>query len=59
MEDNRPINKKGQAHGLWEAYYYMYGTLWYKLNYINGNVFGLYQYFNHEGKLLESRYYAR
>ena len=59
MKDKRPINADGKRHGLWEGYHYTYGTLWYKLNYINGNAFGLYQDFNHEGKLLESNYYAR
>ena len=59
MEDNRPINKKGQAHGLWEVYHSFYNHVWYKLSYINGQVFGLYQNFNHEGKLLKSEYYAR
>lgn len=59
MQDKTPFNEIGQAHGLWEAYHTIYGTLWYKLNYINGNAFGLYQNFNHEGKLLRLEYYAR
>jgi hypothetical protein len=56
---NNPFNEQGQAHGLWEAYYSMYGNIWYKVHYINGNAFGLYQNFNHESKLLKKEYYAR
>ena len=59
MRNKTSFNKIGQAHGLWEAYHSMYGTLWYKLHYINGNAFGLYQNFNHNGKLLILEYYAR
>jgi hypothetical protein len=58
MPDNRPTNEKGQAHGLWEAYYYMYGTLWYKLNYINGELCGLCEWTARYGEINSREYYA-
>jgi hypothetical protein len=59
MENKKPFNKIGQPHGLWEAFHFFYDSLWYKVHYIYGKLFGLYQNFNIKGKLLISEYYAR
>ena len=44
MQDKRPLNEQNQAHGYWEVYYDT-NKLWYKRNYINGVLFGYYEYF--------------
>ena len=35
MQDKRPYNKEGLAHGLWVKYY-TNGNLWYRENWVNG-----------------------
>ena len=57
MEDKRPYNEQGHAHGYWECTWYDGG--WYKGNYINGVEFGLYEVnLNNMGET-DNEYYAR
>jgi len=56
-KDIKPLNDKGQRHGLWE-WYYSNGNLAYKCFYHNGKRVGyeeLYSYNN--GKLIKKIYY--
>ena len=41
----------GHRHGYWEEYHEN-GLLWYKGNFINGNLDGYWEWYNINGKLL-------
>lgn len=58
MQDNTPTMKKKQANGYWEVYFNN-GKLWFNQNYINGELCGLYQWYNRNGDLKDKSYYAR
>jgi len=56
MKNEKPTNKDGKPHGLWE-YYYSNGQLYTKGKYINGNADGLWEYYHYNGKLEIKKYY--
>jgi hypothetical protein len=58
MQNKKPRNKQGQAHGLWEVTWYD-KTLHYNTNFINGRNHGLCQWYNVFNELLKNEYYAR
>jgi len=58
MRDKNQRNDKGQRHGLWERYWGN-GLLYYKVNYVNGGLFGLYETYHSDGDLMFKMYYAR
>lgn len=47
-----------RPHGNWFAYW-SNSKLWINQNYINGELVGLYTWYNHDGVLKDKRYYAR
>ena len=49
MQNKKPLNDKGQAHGLWERYY-SNGNLEYKGLYVNGKRHGLCESYWSNGK---------
>ena len=57
MQNKKPLNDKGQAHGLWEEYY-SNGNLRWKGSFINGNRIGLWLWCNNDGSNREIRFYA-
>jgi antitoxin component YwqK of YwqJK toxin-antitoxin module len=56
MQDKRPINAKGQLHGIWEEYYDN-GQLWYKGTFINGIEHGPWITYYDTGQLCYKRTY--
>jgi antitoxin component YwqK of YwqJK toxin-antitoxin module len=56
-KDIRPLNDKGERHGLWEYYYG--GKLEYKCFYHNGKEVGYEEWYYHytDGKSKEKKYY--
>lgn len=44
-------NDKGKMHGPWVGYH-LNGKLWYKLNYVNGKLYGLSEDYAYNGKLI-------
>jgi len=55
-EDIKPINDKGQPHGLWESYW-SDGKLWVRTVYINGNENAIEEFYYYDGKLTCKSYY--
>lgn len=58
MQDKKSFNENGIAHGYWEVYN-IDGTLWYKRNYINGVLFGYYEFFYGRNRNPNKMYHAR
>ena len=59
MQDRKSFNENGTAHGYWEVYHDN-ETIWYKRNYINGVLFGYYEYFyGLKRENANKMYYAR
>jgi antitoxin component YwqK of YwqJK toxin-antitoxin module len=58
MPDKTPRNEKGQAHGYCEAYYNT-GKIWFKTNYVNGELCGLCEWTARYGEINSKEYYAR
>lgn len=58
MQGKKSFNKNLIAHGYWEVYN-IDGTLWYKRNYINGVLFGYYEFFYGRNRNANKIYYAR
>ena len=61
MQNKKHFNEKGERHGCWENYY-TNGYIRYKMNWVNGIVFGYWElnplpYLNK--KTTTKRYYAR
>jgi antitoxin component YwqK of YwqJK toxin-antitoxin module len=56
-KNKRPLNEKEQQHGCWETYW-RNGQLRWLRNYINGEHFGLSEWYDNDGILIKKRYYA-
>jgi antitoxin component YwqK of YwqJK toxin-antitoxin module len=57
-KNKQPYNENGIAHGYWEIYD-IDGTLWSKRNYINGVLFGYYEFFYGDSIIPNKIYHAR
>jgi antitoxin component YwqK of YwqJK toxin-antitoxin module len=57
-KDITPRNKQGQRHGRWEEYH-VNGTLYYRTNYINNKIYGLYEYADFLKTIINKQYHAR
>jgi antitoxin component YwqK of YwqJK toxin-antitoxin module len=58
IKDKRPKNEKGDQHGYWKTYW-SNGQLRWARNYVNGERFGLYEFYYMDGELSQKKYYAR
>jgi antitoxin component YwqK of YwqJK toxin-antitoxin module len=58
MQNKKPLNANKQPHGKWIVYYST-GKIWSKTNYINGERYGLDEWYNTMGELNQREYYAR
>jgi antitoxin component YwqK of YwqJK toxin-antitoxin module len=56
MQDKKPTNEQGLAHGVWERYY-QNNQLSYKGLCLNGRRFGLHESFYEDGRLHYKCYY--
>ena len=57
-KNKKPTNKKGQKHGHWKSYW-TNGQLRWLRSYINGEQFGLSEWYDADGILINKQYYAR
>lgn len=57
MQNKRPKNEQGNPHGCWESYW-QNGQLRWLRNFINGQQFGLYEWYDSDGILIRKQYYA-
>ena len=48
-------NDKGERHGYWEGYN-SNGKLWYKTNYVNGKINGIFEWYYTDCKLIGKMY---
>ena len=56
MQDKKPRNENGFAHGYWERYHHN-GNLWFKGEFINGKRHGQWEdYFENGNPFLKSEY---
>jgi antitoxin component YwqK of YwqJK toxin-antitoxin module len=59
MQDKtNQYNQQGQRHGYWEDYY-RDGTVYYRKNYINNKICGLYEYTYFTDRTIKKEYHAR
>ena len=63
MQDNKLINQhnynaNGERHGIWEVYYDN-GQLGFKCIYENGNLIGLWEWYDKGGLNKNIKFYAR
>ena len=49
-------NDKGEKHGPWEEYH-SNGNIWHKTNFVNGNVYGLRESYDSNGKSYCKKYF--
>jgi hypothetical protein len=58
MPNKRPYNEKGEPHGYWEKFFPQ-DKIWFKTNYINGEKYGMDEWYNVIGELKQRTYYAK
>ena len=57
MQDNK-INKKGERNGYWEIFFPQ-NKIWFKTNYINGERYGMDEWYDVTGQVQQRLYFAK